>query len=63
MASVAMDRLRKQDLLLLNVRCMGVQPEEFVRYIASIKGDSFDNLDAWDIAELRDAIEAFKQSS
>lgn len=62
MTSIAMERLRKQDLLLLNVRCMGMQPEDFVQYIASVKGENFDNLDAWDIVELRDVIEAFKQS-
>lgn len=60
MSSIALDRLKKQDLLLMNVRCMGVNPEEFIKYIANIKGDSFDNIDAWDIVELKEVIDAFK---
>jgi len=53
MSSLAMERLKKQDLLLMNVRCMGFNPQDFVSYIEKIKGDCFDNLDAWDIVELR----------
>jgi hypothetical protein len=53
MSSIGLERLQKQDVLLINIRCSGFNPKDFIEYIQNIKGECFDNLDAWDIVELQ----------
>jgi hypothetical protein len=52
MTTLLFDRIKKQDLLLMGVRCKKITPEAFLDYISTQKKEDYDNLDAWGVKEL-----------